>query len=244
MPTPVHPAVTRVRALQAQRWPLHWIAEQLGYPAEIPFLADSPVSPEEDRCVRALFERTGDRQGPCEDSAIAAHALGYWPAIHYDEDMRFIRGSIRGVTQITDPDRYRRYLVILALTVRDFDHAMICRVLNEDPDDRAFEKVAGRTRREIGLRMRSSSKMILEPSRLMPEQAPLFRAIRDHTRGIAVLELVDELDDPDLNYRALWRSLCDTADLLMNAGAAGTPAAEQWPEIGASLAATLSVTAA
>jgi hypothetical protein len=83
--------------------------------------------------------------------------------------------------------------------------------------------------------MRSSSKLILEPSRLMPEQGPLFRAIRDHTRGISVLELVDELDDPDLDYQALWYSLRDAADLLMGAGASGVPAAEEYKPLAATL---------
>lgn len=123
---------------------------------------------------------------------------------------------------IDDPERYRRLLVMAALSIREYDHPDICRVLGETTENLAFSKLLSRGRKEIGLRLRSS-RSFLEWSRLLPEQAPLHRAIRDHTQGIAIFELIDDLDDPDLDYQALWRSLCDTADLLMGAGAAGAP---------------------
>lgn len=117
-------------------------------------------------------------------------------------------------------DRYRRYLVMVALDVRNTDYSRICRVFNIDPaTSTAFEKQLSRARATIGLRIRHVS--MFDRCKLHPEQEPLHRAIRDHTAGIAVFEMVDELDDFGLDYQALWHSLCDAADLLMGAGVAG-----------------------
>lgn len=247
---PVSPeqAITRIRALQAQRWPESALAARLGYDTEIPFLLPGcQITREMNELVAELYDEIGDHKGPSAEAEAEARRLGYWPAIHYDDDMSLIRGSIRTRWQ-GDPDRHRRWLLSMALTARGVETTGIVKVLAlalNDADMHAAKKQIERARKQIGLRL-NSNLTILEPCRVMSGQDALLREIHAHTAGIAVWERIDDLDEPGLDYEALWLSLCDTADLLHGAGEAGTPASS-WPTVpepDESVAATLSAVAA
>lgn len=238
-------AITRIRALQAQQWPSRDLARMLGYTGPgIPFLTrGTQILRDLDAKVAALYHEIGDRKGPSERAANVAMRLGYWPAIHYDDDMHLIPDSIPGHWS-SDAERWRRALRVMALTVRGFTAPEIAGLLGLDDDDAAVKHVQ-RAREQVGLRL-NVNITILDSQRVMSGQDPLIREINAHTAGIAIWERVDVLDEPRLDYQALWYSLCDVADLLHGAGEAGAPASS-WPKVPEpedALAATLTEVAA
>lgn len=246
-----HRAITRLRALQANRWPLAHLAAELGYRhRRIQFFKQATITAELDQKVEELYRRVGDRKGPSEKAARMAKQLGYWPPIHYDDDMNLIPESIPSSSgdATWDGDRFRRWLRIMAFTARGESTMVIGRIMGLRGAQHTVHKSIERVRRDIGLRL-IPSVGTPDDGRVMPGQDALLRAIEEHTKGIALHERIELLDDPGLDYKALWYSLCDTADLLNGAGEAGTPAA-QWPEPakseenGALFAATLAGAAA
>jgi hypothetical protein len=238
-------AITRLWALRAQGWPLLALARRLGYDSETPFLLVGDEIPDAlDEQITALFLEIGDRKGPCPAAAAEARALGHWPAIYYDDDMHLIRSWIPKRWPGMGPDRYRWSLIVMALTVRGLSTEEIMKRIDLGGTPDGDNKHVQRIRERIGLRL-YSTLTILESARVMPGQDAMVREIHRHTAGIAILERVEVLDEPGLDYKALWYSLVDTADLLHGAGEVGTPACT-WPEpkARASVAATLTAEAA
>jgi hypothetical protein len=94
---PLGPTLTRIRALQANGWTLPSLDLMFGR-----MLADTITDPTRSQCtaaseaaVLAMYNRIGDTPGPSSLAAKYARRLGYYPPIHYDENMRLLRNSIR-----------------------------------------------------------------------------------------------------------------------------------------------------
>lgn len=200
----------RIRSLQANGWPLPYLAERLGYlsRAGIRWLTatDSPINADTDRRVTALYAEIGDRRGPNERTARYARKLGNWPPIHYDEDMRLLKDSIPRagayVPLVTAQERARLRLRIMGLTIRSYTAAEIVKVIGGGCD-----KTIERARREVGLRLENNQNILADLPYIKPGQGEMVALIAEHTAPLALLEAVDSVDEPGTDHVALWESL-------------------------------------
>lgn len=201
-------AITRLRALQANGHSTYALGLRLGYVKAPHYLGTNwsgqRITQDQDRKIEALYIEIGDQPGPSYRAARIARRLGYYPPIHYDEEMRLIPGSIPSShwTPLTAPeDRARNKLRMLGLTLREFSGQEIADRIGVSP------KTVERARGEIGIRLdRNAMESIFFPF-IRPGQDALLELIRQHTNGIDLNESVTVLDDADLDYVAMWNSL-------------------------------------
>jgi hypothetical protein len=208
-------AVTRLRALQANHWPLRQLAQKLGYVGDgFPFMQGKSkmVTQDVDRAVEALYNEIGDAVGPSPRAAALARAAGYWPPIHYDEDMNLIPGSIpseaKWVPALTQQERARIRLRILGLTLREYSMADIAMAIGES------EKKVERARKMVGLRLERNRGVLLDLPYIKHGQEELVALIEEHTAPIALLEDIAAVDKLGTDYVALWDSLLEGAKRL------------------------------
>jgi len=201
--------VTRLRALQAQRFTYQYLAEQLGLKdgGTIAQITGTKglVAQDTERKVEALYNRLENRQGPSALSAVMARRAGYWPSIHYDEDMNLIRESIPNkhayAPMVSPQQRARGRLRVMGLTLREMAGSEIAMIV------RGADKTIERTRREVGLRLENHRGPLNEKPFIKVGQEDLVKLIIEHTAPIVLSEEVDSFDDPDTDYVALWNSL-------------------------------------
>lgn len=200
-------AITRLRALQANGHSLWDLGHRLGFTKSPFYLGwpDKRITQETDRKAERLFHEIGDQPGTSTRAAAIARRMGYYPPIHYDEDMNLIEDSIPTADDLTTLDsaetRARTRLRIMGLTIKDYRGSQI--IL----DVKGASAVIDRTRREIGLRLENNKSLMLDLPYIKPGQDELVAAVAKHTAAISLLQDVDYLDEPDLDYVALWDSL-------------------------------------
>jgi hypothetical protein len=209
-------AITRLRALQANGHGVFALGERLGFVRRSPYYltwsgTGRRITQDQDRKAEALYHEIGDRPGPSRRAAAIARDLGYYPPIHYDEDMRLIRESIpdQRWTPLSSPeDRARTNLRILGLTLREYTGAQIAARVGYSA------KKVERIRREIGLRLDSNACDSLLLDYIKPGQDALVEQIRRHVEDIDLNESLPMVDKPHLDYVALWDSLRLSAERL------------------------------
>lgn len=207
-------AITRLRALQANGHTPRSLGRMLGL-KEAPYWLQPSTDPcltitqERDRDIERLYSRIGDQRGPSRRAARAARALGYYPPIHYDDDMNLIRESIvtsrTPAPEVSGSTRARDRLRILGLTLREHTAAEIATML------RCSEKKVERARKDVGLRLESTEQLLADLPYVKRGQDELVALIAQHTADIQILDDSDVLDGPDLDYVELWKSLVDGA---------------------------------
>lgn len=199
---PKRRAVTMLRALQANGWPLEWCADQLGTPTsqapQFIYQRSDLIAQATHRRVKALYDRIGDRVGPSNSARIRGKKSGYYPPICYDEDMRLI--EVPAVEEEDNDMKYRLKLCILGMAAYESTSPQIAHT--HDTYTRLIERVCAR----IKLRRRHDQKA--NASFLLPGQDAKVALIRAHTAGIVIHQRTDAWDTITGTYHELWRSLC------------------------------------
>lgn len=212
-------AVTRIRALQANGWPVRTLAHMLDVLA-LNFVRDGRglVMQETDRRVEALYNELECRHGGSKRAESIGRGLGYYPPIHYDEDMQLLKDSIPRagayVPLVTAQERARMRLRIMGLTIRSYTAAEIVKVIGG-----GCEKTIERARREVGLRLENNQNILADLPYIKPGQGEMVALIAEHTAPLALLEPVDSVDEPGTDHVALWESLLDGARRVRAAAA-------------------------
>lgn len=205
--------VTRLRALQAQQFTYQELADELGLKtgrtvAQMVAIKGL-VEQQTERKVEAVYNRLESRTGSSEHSAKMARRAGYWPSIHYDEDMNFIPSSIptphQYIPQVTPQERARMRLRIMGLTLKEWTAAEIAMAV------KGSEKKIERARREVGLRLTNNRGVLEELPFIKVGQDELVRLIAEHVDPVVLAEETDAYDVPDTDYVALWTSLLAAA---------------------------------
>jgi DNA-directed RNA polymerase specialized sigma24 family protein len=195
-------AVTRLRSLQANGWPLDQMSALLGH--DVDKIIDSrriPVEVDED--VATLYEWIEEKPGGDAAAADEAMRLGFHAPVHYDDSMRLMEDSIPGwvtAADIARQERDRTGFRILAFTLRGYTEAQLLKAL--DTTSGTVES----TRRRARLRM-FPNRGQLDPL-LAPGQDAAVAIIEKYLRPIAIRERTDVLDDPGLDYEARWKAMC------------------------------------
>lgn len=194
-------AATRLRALQANQWPLETLTEMLGHDAT-KIIDSSRVTIEVDEDVATLYDRLRQTMGVDEPAGDAAFALGFYPPEHYDDDMQLIPERVP--QRITDEDQARRdrarlWFRIIGYTLRGYSENMMVRNL------RISSGVVQSTRRKVGLRLTVSRG--LDDDLLEPGQDDLVALFQEYLRPIVISEPTDVLDEENLDHDAHWKSL-------------------------------------
>lgn len=216
-------AITRLRALQANGHSVLVLGQRLGFINRSPYYlvwsgTTRRITQAQDRKAEALYHKIGDRTGPSRRASQIARRLGYFPPIHYDEDMQLIPDSIPdGAWEPFDQceDWSRTNLRIMALTLREYTSAEIATKVGYSA------KKVERMRRQIGLRLEPNARESLLLDYIKPGQDALVALIRCHVEHIALNEALPIVDLPGLDYAALWESLRRGADQLRTS--AGVP---------------------
>jgi hypothetical protein len=207
-----HRTITRLRALQANRWTIAALTELTGLAVPNILRDNRPyVTQETERIVEKLYDVIGDRPGNSVSSAELAKQLGYHEPIHYDENMNLIPGSVpdhRWSPSSSPEDRARDKLRMLGLTLRELPSQEIANRLN------VSKKTVDRARSEIGIRLDPNAlDSVLLPF-IRPGQDAIVELILRHTSGIELSENISVLDDDGLDYVTLWDSLRSSARRL------------------------------
>lgn len=209
-------ARARLGALQANGWSVQRLSAMLGY-ADRLVIGNTWITPVLDQRLKALYEQIEDRPGGNERVAEAARELGFYPPIHYDEDMNLIVESIPGHS--TDPDpqmKARTSLQIMGLTIREHTETEINKILGLEHASGAVQTA----RRKIGLKLEASRGFLVD-ALVKPGQEDLVALIAEYVRPIAVYEKTEVLDDALLDYVAQWRALGKASKELRTAAGAG-----------------------
>jgi lambda repressor-like predicted transcriptional regulator len=209
-------AMTRLRALQAQEWSWVEISRMLDHKTirYVTWYAagKEQVTQEVDRRIEALYNKIGDRRGNSPLSADVARRRGFYPAIHYDEDMHLILESIpskmKWAPAVSPEDRARRNLRIMGLTLREYSMADTAMTIEES------EKIVERARRAVGLKLEQNRGVLVDMPYIKPGQDALVALIAEHTAPIALLEGIESVDKLGTDYVALWDSLVEGAKRL------------------------------
>jgi lambda repressor-like predicted transcriptional regulator len=212
-------AATRLRALQANGWSLRNLAHRCGYAGDgFPFMGtkSSLVAQEIDRAVEALYQELGDTPGPSPHAAERARRDGYYPPIHYDDEMRLIPDSIPQQgwqSEAEQQERARRWLRIMGLTLAGEPENAIALAL------RVNGKQIERVRKVVGLRLNANggNSVLTDTEHIKPGQERLVEHIAAHTALVAIHEPTDVLDQVE-DHVALWDSLVAGAEEI-HAGA-------------------------
>lgn len=206
--------VTMLRALQANGHSLQELGTRLGLSKTPYFISDTGrrLTRDMERKVAALYAEIGDRPGPSDRARGLAGRLGYYPPIHYDEDMRLIPESIPRpsdwIPQVSPQERSRRYLRIMGLTLREYTAAEIADMMKVHP------KLIERARKDTGLRLNANRSALLDLPYVRTGQDELVAAITVATAGVNLMEEADVLDTPDIDHVALWAALLVDAERI------------------------------
>jgi hypothetical protein len=205
---PARTAITRLRALQANGWRLEDLGNRLGvkgrrglwfvYSFNARVKDCGVINAARDRQIKALYDEIGDTPGDSVFAANWAKKLGYHPPEAYDDDMRLIRAP--------DHERERRWLRMLGLTLRGRTGDEIAKMLD------VSRKQVERRRLLLGLRLDANATTLADY--VQPGQDALVAAIRAAVEPISLLEDSHLLDEPGLDYKAIWRDLVTTAGAL------------------------------
>lgn len=207
----------QIRALQAQGFTLMMLTTLSGQKGNgLSWVKDRSAVVRQDiaRRTATLYNEIGDREGPSQRTKSWARRNGYYPSIHYDEDMNLIPGSIpdgRWEPFTASEDWPRTNLRIMGLTLREYNGPEIA--------DRVgySEKKVERIRRKIGLRLEPNARNSVLLDYIKPGQDALVSLIRTHVEHIALNEALPVVDQPGLDYAALWESLVAGAEQLRTA---------------------------
>jgi hypothetical protein len=221
-------AITRLRALQAAGHTLRSLSDRLGHAAkDIPCMRTGKITEritqENDRRIEHLYRELESKPGPSDRAKAHARRLGYYPPIHYDEDMRLIPDSIpdkRWIPLSSPEDRARTNLRIMGLTLRDLTGAQIAARVGYS------SKKVERIRREVGLRLEPNACDSILLDYIKPGQDALVALIRQQTQHLDLNEALPMVDLPGMDYVALWDGLCLGAERLR-------AEAEAWEEYAA-----------
>lgn len=194
------PTVTRIRALQANMWPLHTLGATHGM--NLSGLAnaslDSPMHAPTARRVQALYEAIGDEVGDSPRSATYARRLGYFPPIYYDEDMNLIE-DVDDATR-AEQERARTALCILGLTLEGRSVAQIVETLG------CVDKDVSKARKTYGLAIGRTFDGGYEA---VEARSGAVCAIRGAIKRVHYRSTLDALDEPGLDYVDLLASILD-----------------------------------
>lgn len=203
----------QARALQAQGFTLRALGEMCGVahglawvPLDTEFVAQHVA-----RRMARIYQEVGDREGPSQRTKDWARRNGFYPAIHYDEDMNLIPGSLPGRREecLTTPaDRARINLRIMGLTLHEQTGTEIAAKVGYSA------KKVERVRRQIGLRLDAAAVESVLVDFIKPGQEALVGLIHQHVADIALYESTPLVDARGLDYVALWDSLVIGAERL------------------------------
>lgn len=206
-------AATRLRALQANGWSLRALGQRLGYAHGLTMhqFTGKLILQDLDRRVEALYLELENRPGGNSRSAEAAARLGYYPPIYYDDDMNLVKAWIPpkyNKLATSTQERARNRLRVMGLTLRNHSAPEIENLVKVE------SKTVERARKMVGLHLARNPAEVLvaDAPYIQPGQEELIEIIAKHTAGIALLEPVDAIDDPDIDYAARWKSLVAAAE--------------------------------
>jgi len=195
--------IVRLRALQANGWPLSVIGPAYGMNLTnlVKQPEDTPMWASLARRIEAMYLSIGDQPGPSVRSMKYARGLGFKPPIYYDEDMRLIE-----VEEETEHEREQREarldLCILGLTLDGRSVAQIAQVLG------VTDKAISAARRRGGLAVTRN----FAGDYIASEREPgAIAAIRAALRDVHYRSTLDVLDADGLDYAALLREVTTVA---------------------------------
>lgn len=208
----------QIRSLQAQDWPLAELAHRLGYSVTrtLPFLYKSgPVTADLAARVEAIYQAIGDSYGDSPLSGRRARALGYHPAICYDDDGRLIPDVVRddladarSAHDEAEATKHRTWLRIVGLAITGLSNAEVARLVKVDRKE--VERCKSRRADAHGIGLAWSDH---------PRRDELHALVIDAVAGIELDQATDMCDAPDLDYTDRWTMLHTQACLLAPAEA-------------------------
>jgi hypothetical protein len=204
------PSKTRLRALQANGWPIEVLGAMsgmnLGNIVNAP--DDSPIQRSSAARIEAMYLTIGDTPGGSERAASVARGHGYLPPIHYDEDMRPVQVNTGSRAERADrtarnaQDRARKTLCILGMSIESRSIEEIARALS------CTDKAISAARKRYGLRIERA----FDGSHECVETRPgVMAAIRVAVRDLHYRSDLDMLDAVGLDYVALLGALAPQA---------------------------------
>lgn len=213
-------AVTRLRALQANWWPLDALSALLGHDVT-EIVTAKRIDPLVDEDVATLYERLAGKIGDDADTAADSIGLGYYPPKHYDDAMELIQDSIprygETAADADRQDRARLWFRIIGHTIRDYSESDLVQRLETSAG------VIQAARRRAGLKINTHRGLL--DSVVKPGQDQEQSVIEMYLRPIALQERTDVLDEPLLNYAAHWKAL--VKELAQIRASKQEPAVEQ-----------------
>lgn len=191
------PSVTRLRALQANGWSLSGLgrAHGMNLLSMVNGDRDSPTHAPVARRIEALYESIGDEPGGDLRAAQTALALGYFPPIHYDDDMNLAAEDDEASLAQQEA---RRCLRIVGLTL---DGRSVAEVVAAA---RCSERHVAPARRHAGIAI---GRTLAGGYEAIEERPGAFSTLRAALARVHYRSTLDVLDEPGLDYVALWEAL-------------------------------------
>lgn len=193
-------ATTRLGALQANGWSYQRLSRMLG--SEHLEMGSEWTTRTLDERIMALYEKVGDRPGGNQRVAEAARARGFYPPIHYDDDMTLLVDSIRNEVaeaRAAKREKARESLRIMGFTIRGCSTAEIEKLTG------ATETAVEVARRRVGLKLNPHRRA--GDSLMMPGQDELVALVADYLKPIDLHYPTDAFDEEDLDHADLWLRL-------------------------------------
>lgn len=191
------PTIVRLRALQANGWPMHYLGPRVGMNLSVCVnsRSDSPIERTVERRIKNLYDAIGDEPGPSASCVGYATRLGFKTPIHYDEDMNLIAEP-----EPADDaqEKARTDLCILGLSI---EHRLVPEIATALGCD---HRRVSRVRRRHGLRVERAFDGAYECAETWPGA---ISAIRRAVRDVHHRSTIDALDAPGLDYVDLLASL-------------------------------------
>lgn len=187
---PIDPTKTRIRALEANGWPVRAIAVMSGHPT-VRTIPDPSYGEWVFRtvaeAVARVYDEIGDTPGPSNVARWYGRNAGYFPPICYDEEMNLIPGAAFEGPVPTDPQMKAR--------------TDLCAI--------AWTALRGLSNAEVAQRL-GISRGIVEKAR---ERSGVTSNpdvdVTAAVEGIEWRERTDVLDDPGIDYVARWDALTE-----------------------------------
>ncbi len=193
------PSTTRLRALQANGWPINALIAMMGLPwcrvSEGRYIY---VHESTEAAILALYRRIGDTPGPSNRARTEAKKAGYLTPIHYDDDMNAVVVPKAAGKYTQDDARF--WLCVLAHSIRGERPLEVSNRLG----GKVKANGIGHIRDRAGLRMEKPTDQDVRPTP-SPGQEILLAGIAEAIEGIDLTEVTDVLDDADIDYLARWQ---------------------------------------
>ena len=205
------PYVTMLRALQANGWPLEdGIGREYGFDPMRLVLSppETRMMSHVARAIETLYRDIGDTPGPSLRAANAARRLGYFPPMHYDEDMTLVRQRPTKDQAAAEErsKKARTHLRIIALTLMAQSGSEIAAATG------VTKRTVARLRVRVGLTIVHDD---ITKAYAVAETIPGARALaRTAVLGIDPRNGDDRTDDYEIDYTERYSHLLDAISAL------------------------------